>query len=223
MLAPLVAGQTGDWVADRVRIGADSNACGITRPDLPLPRPVVLWLHGGMHAQLRTKGWEAHRQLTRFLTPSAYYLCSPSAYAEADWVSPEGLAHIEALLDYMAANYPRARLDSLIIVGVSDGGLGALRYAKFGKRKPIRTILFSVFPPLILEDKELFSEKAYLSTDWTIFQGGRDAQFPSTQVFPLLKRWSQVNPRVKLHLYPAGEHDFSWFAAHAEEEIRHLF
>ena len=206
----------------QIRLGADSNACGIILPK-PLKRlPLILWLHGGMRSQKTTKGWEADRFLPPLLKPGSYYVCSPSAYAGADWLTPAGIAHIDALLDYMERHYP-VRMKELILVGVSDGCLGALRYAREGGHKPARFILFSSYPPLAVDTDELLHQPAFTSTRWDIFQGGRDRLFPSAQVFPLLRDWAKLNPKVTLHLYPEGEHDFSWYVDHASPEIREIF
>jgi pimeloyl-ACP methyl ester carboxylesterase len=159
--------------------------------------------------------------LTRFLEPGSYYLCSPSAYEGAAWTSPKGMEHIEALLDYISSHYP-ARLDSLSVVGVSDGSLGALRYARFGKRKPLRFVLFSVYPTLAVE-RPMETYSSYTSTRWDIFQGGRDRLFPAREVLPLLQNWGKANPRVTLHLFPEGEHDFAWYAENAGDRIRRIF
>ena len=206
----------------KVRIGPDSNACGIVLPKPLKSLPLIVWLHGGMRSQNETKGWEAQSAILPFLKPGSYFVCSPSGYAGADWLTPEGMAHIDALIDYMEHHYP-IRKDKLIFVAVSDGCLGAIRYASEGKRNPLKYVLFSSCPPLAVDPGAILSQPVYTKTRWDIFQGGRDRLFPSDQIFPLLQEWARVNPRVKLHLYPEGEHDFSWYKENAGLEIRKLF
>jgi pimeloyl-ACP methyl ester carboxylesterase len=201
-------------------VGADGNAAGIVVADPSRPGPVIVWLHGGMRSARRDKGPHAVVTLRPFLPRGAGLLCSPSAYAGSDWLQPSGLAHIEALLDSVEARYPRARMDSLVIAGVSDGCLGALHYAARGKRKPLRFILFSAHPGIALAPGQLRDDPAFNATRWDIFQGGKDRLFPSAEVFPLLREWARANPRVKLHLYPRGEHDFGWYAENVPEEIK---
>jgi len=206
----------------QIRVGPDSNACGLILPAPLKSRPVVLWLHGGMRSQKTKKGWEADRFLPPLLKPGSYYVCSPSAYAGADWLTPAGMEHIDALLDYMERHYP-VQMKKLILVGVSDGCLGALRYAREGRHKPARFILFSSYPPLAVDVDELLHQPVFTTTRWDVFQGGKDRLFPSDQVFPLLRKWAAANPQVTLHLYPEGEHDFSWYVEHATPEIKKLF
>jgi dienelactone hydrolase len=83
--------------------------------------------------------------------------------------------------------------------------------------------MFSSCPPLAVNPDDLLKDPVYASTRWDVFQGGRDRLFPTGQVFPLLQAWAKANPKVKLHLYPDGEHDFSWYAEHAAPEIKKLF
>lgn len=204
------------------RLGSDSNACAILAPEKTGPAGVILWLHGGMHAQLSTKGWTAWQSPVPFLIPGSKYVCSPSSHANADWMTPKGLAHIEMLLDYLDTTTP-ARMDSIVVAGVSDGCLGALQYAKMGKRKPLRFVLISTLPTLAFESTELIRHAAFRTTRWDVFQGGRDRLFPERVVFPLLRAWAGANPKVKLHLFPEGEHDLSWYGSHAEKELREVF
>lgn len=211
------------WSApETLYVGADRNACGLIRPEPLVSRPLILWLHGGMRSTKRDKGLTAMQALKPFLKDGAYYLASPSAFAGEDWTTPAGLRHIEALLDTLVSRYP-VRMDGLIIAGTSDGSLGALAYAVRGKRKPHRYLLFSAYPQVLLSEETLLNAAPFRTTRWEVFQGGRDALFPAAEVFPLLQRWSAANPKVRLHLFPEGEHDFNWYGAHARTELGALF
>ena len=215
------AGET--WSeAKTLRLGPDGNACGLVAPASAKPAGVILWLHGGMRSGTDNKGWTAWQAPLPFLRPGSKYVCSPSAFAGADWLTEAGQAHIEALLDYLDDS-TAARLDDLILIGVSDGCLGALRYAKFGKRHPTRFVLISSYPALAVDTATLIRDRAYTFTRWEVFQGGRDRLFPATAVFPLLRVWAGANPKVRLHLYPEGEHDYSWYARQAGGELRKAF
>lgn len=41
-----------------------------------------------------------------FVAPNEYRQVSPSAYLDNEWTRPQGLANIDALVEYMAARYP---------------------------------------------------------------------------------------------------------------------
>jgi len=216
----------------RFHLGSDSNACAILAPGKsPLvkggsvKKPLYLWLHGGMRSQKREKGWTAYEGLLPFVNPGSAYLASPSAYAGSDWLSPEGLSHIEALLDHLEKN-TKADLSNWILVGVSDGCLGALRYVRDGKRKPGKVVLISVLPQLVTTSEELKIVPAYREDSritWEIFQGEKDRLFSSEQTFPILQEWANRNHHVHLHLEKNGEHDFSWWVKHSGRELHQVF
>jgi hypothetical protein len=213
-----------------VRIGPDSNACGITVPAAPhrsatarnAKRPLLVWLHGGMRSRNPEKGLEAHRALTGFVGPSDYYLCSPSAFLDQEWTRPQGIAHVDALIDYMLSKYPVDAKD-ITLVGVSDGCLGVIAYSVQGKREIRRRVLISSAPQLVIPLENLAGQAAFAKGSWDFFQGGQDRLFPSEQVIPYLREWERLYPNAHLHFYPEGEHDFSFYAEHAAEALRSVF
>jgi pimeloyl-ACP methyl ester carboxylesterase len=208
------------------RIGPDGNACGITPPAGGAPRSgkagLIVWLHGGMRSQNREKGLEAHRGWLPFLPPRRYYVASPSAYAGAEWTAPQGLAHIEALIDQMLKSYP---IDSgdVNLVGVSDGCLGVIAYSLRGARPVRRRVLISSAPQLVVPPENLPGQARFAQGAWDFVQGGRDRLFPADQVLPYLERFRALYPNARVHAFPDGEHDFSWYAGHAPELLRSFF
>ena len=213
----------------RVRIGPDGNACGISIP-APRPsgagrnakRPLIVWLHGGMRSRNPEKGFEAHRALTRFVGPSDYYLCSPSAFLDQEWTRPQGIAHVDALIDYVVSKYP-VDAEDITLVGVSDGCLGVIAYCMQGKREIRRRVLISSAPQLVIPLENLAGQAGFAKGTWDFFQGGQDRLFPSEQVVPYLREWERLYPNAHLHFYPEGEHDFSFYAEHAAEALRSVF
>jgi len=203
-------------------LGPDSNACGIT----PLPKArkagLIVWLHGGMRSQNRGKGLEAHRALLDFVRPGAYYLCSPSAFGGEEWLTPQGLAHIDALIDYMLAHYPIDAKD-INMVGVSDGSLGVIAYTLQGKRELHRRMLISSFPQLVVPPESLPGQARFATGTWDFFQGGHDRLFPADQAVPYLQQWEKTYPNAHLHYFPDGEHDYSYYAANALDELKSVF
>ncbi|MEO6094730.1 MAG: hypothetical protein ABIW76_03280 [Fibrobacteria bacterium] len=212
-----------------VRIGPDSNACGISIPS-PDPigtgrngrRPLIVWLHGGMRSRNPEKGFESHRAMTRFVGPSDYYLCSPSAFLGQEWTDSRGIAHVDALIDYMISGFPVDSKD-ITLVGVSDGCLGVIAYCVRGKREIRRRVLISSAPQLVLPMENLAGQAGFAKGTWDFFQGGRDRLFPAEQVIPYLRQWESLYPNAHLHYYPEGVHDFSYYADHAAEDLRTVF
>jgi pimeloyl-ACP methyl ester carboxylesterase len=210
-----------------LRLGPDSNACGITVP-AGAPRKggprrgLIVWLHGGMRSQNREKGFEAHRALIGFVDPKSWYLCSPSAFGGEEWLTPKGLAHIDALIDYMAAHYPIDTGD-VNLVGVSDGSLGVIAYSLQGRRDPQRRVLISSFPPAVLPLEALAGQPRFARGSWDFLQGGRDRLFPVDQALPYLQQWERLYPNAHLHYFPDGEHDFSFYASQAPDLLKSLF
>ena len=212
------------YASSSIVIGADSNICGISIPNQPSKKPgLIVWLHGGMRSAKKDKGLEAHKPLMVFLKqPNNYYLASPSAFAGQDWLSAEGIAHIDQCIQYMLEKY---QLDkkNINLVGVSDGSLGVLRYALDGKFSISRHVLFSSYPQITLDDKKQGAAKIFKQGKWFFFQGGKDRLFPVQEVMPLLKDWESNYSNVKLFYYPEGEHDFSFYANNSRKEIEALF
>lgn len=228
--APAVPGDASGFApALHVRLGPDSNACGISIP-APGPsgtgrnkkRPLIVWLHGGMRSRNPEKGFEAHRALTLFVGPSDYYLCSPSAFLDQEWTASIGIAHVDALIDYMVSKYPVDAGD-ITLVGVSDGCLGVIAYCLRGKREIRRRVLISSAPQLVLPLENLAGQAGFAKGTWDFFQGGHDRLFPSEQVIPYLRQWEALYPNAHLHYYPEGEHDFTFYAEHASEALRTVF
>ena len=209
-----------------VRIGLDSNACGITLPAGGAPKVgkagLIVWLHGGMRSQNRDKGFDAHRGWLDYIPARRYYVCSPSAYAGAEWPTPQGLGHIEALIDYMLKTYP-IDPSELSMVGVSDGSLGVITYSLQGSRPLRERVLISSAPQLVLPLGSLPGQARFADGTWDFVQGGKDRLFPADQVFPYLAQFQALYPNARVHPFPEGEHDVSWYAEHAPALLRTFF
>ena len=209
-----------------VRLGADSNACGISSPAGGAPKTgkagLIVWLHGGMRSQNREKGFAAHRGWLEYIPARRYYVCSPSAFSGAEWPTPQGLGHIEGLIGYMLKTYP---IDpgNISLVGVSDGCLGVIAYSLQGSRPLRRRVLISSAPQSVLPLENLPGQPRFAQGTWDFVQGGRDRLFPSDQVMPYLERFRALYPNTRLHGFPEGEHDFSWYSEHAPGLLRTFF
>lgn len=208
----------------RVELGPDHNVCGITAPAAKPAHKIglIVWFHGGMRSQNREKGLEAHRALLAFVDPDAYYFCSPSAYGGSDWLSEEAVPRADALIDYMLAHYP---IDpkNINLAGVSDGNLAVIRYSMDGKRDVRRRLLISSAPQLALPPENLAAQRRFVIGSWDFFQGGRDRLFPAEAVMPYLEEWRKTFPNVRVHFYPEGEHDFSYYQQNALDSLKSVF
>jgi pimeloyl-ACP methyl ester carboxylesterase len=202
----------------------DGNACGITLPSHPSGKKagLIVWFHGGMRSQNREKGIQAHRALIPFVNAGKYYLCSPSAFSGEDWLSTKGFAHAEALMDYMVSRYSIDTQD-INLVGVSDGCLAVILYSLSGKRAINRRVLISSFPQLVLSPESLAGQSRFATGSWDFLQGGRDRLFPSAQVLPFLQAWEKIYPNARIHFFPEGEHDYSYYAENASNLLKSLF
>jgi pimeloyl-ACP methyl ester carboxylesterase len=210
---------------------ADGNVCGITAPSAPRAQAgpagkrvgLIIWFHGGMRSRNREKGAHAQLALVPFLEPDSYCLASPSAFAGEDWLSPQGLEHTEALIDYLIAHFPVDTGD-INLAGVSDGCLAVIRYSLEGKRGIRRRVLISAYPQLVVTPQSLAAGKNRIATgSWDFLQGGKDRLFPVAEVIPFLREWEKSFSNSRLHYFPDGEHDFGYYAQKAPELLRNLF
>jgi pimeloyl-ACP methyl ester carboxylesterase len=175
-----------------------------------------------MRSANREKGFDAHRGWLAYLPARRYYVCSPSAYGGAEWPTPQGLAHIEALIGYMLGNYPIDPGD-IGMVGVSDGSLGVIAYSLQGGRPLRHRVLISSAPQLVLPPESLPGQARFAQGSWDFVQGGKDRLFPADQVMPYLERFRALYSNAHVHAFPEGEHDFSWYAEHQPALLRGFF
>lgn len=214
----------------RLLLGPEKILCGVTAPASGSPAHgsgrdrrlgLILWFHGGMRGPNREKGLEAHRPLLDFVDPSAHVLASPSAFAGRDWLSPGALATTEALIDTLLSLHS---IDpgNIRLIGVSDGSLAVLRYGRGGRRRSQALIMVSSLPQLAVPPGDLHGDMRIAEGRWNFLQGGRDRLFPKAYVVPYLREWVKLYPVSRLHYFPEGEHDFSWYATHASPLLREL-
>jgi pimeloyl-ACP methyl ester carboxylesterase len=132
------------------------------------------------------------------------------------------MAHIELLIDYMLKNYPIDAGD-VNMVGVSDGCLGVVSYSLQGSRPLRHRVLISSAPQLVLPMESLPGQARFSQGTWDFVQGGKDRLFPADQVFPYLSQFHALYPNSRVHAFPEGEHDFSWYIENAPDLLRTFF
>jgi len=84
-------------------------------------------------------------------------------------------------------------------------------------------VLISSAPQLVLPLESLPGQARFTQGSWDFVQGGKDRLFPAEQVFPYLSQFRALYPNARVHAFPEGEHDFSWYAGHAPDLLRTFF
>ncbi|MFC1584008.1 hypothetical protein ACFL5V_00525 [Fibrobacterota bacterium] len=204
-------------------IGPHKNICGITAPEHPDKTPgLIIWFHGGMNSPVKDKGGTAHLAMLPFIGDGRYYLASPSAFRGQDWLSAGGMESTGALINYMLKTYAIDKTN-INLAGVSDGCLAVIGYSLRTKHPIKRRLLFSSFPALVINREGVREQKVLYQGTWHFFQGGKDRLFPGEKVLPFLNYWEHTIPGTRVYWFPEGLHDFSFYAEHAEAEIRGIF
>lgn len=176
--------------------------------------PVIVWLHGGMQSANCAKGLTAGLALRDTALGVNAWVASPSACGEHHWVAA-GPALVDALLDSLAARrgFP---VDSVRLMGVSDGGLGVVAYSLQGRRRVTHRVLVSTFPGLLVDAEELARQPRVSAGQWHFLQGGADRLFPAERTFPWMQNFCSKlgTTACRVQSDSQGEHDWSWWRAH---------
>lgn len=173
--------------------------------------PVIVWLHGGMGSTNCAKGLTAGLALQDSALKVNALVASPSVCGENNWLHA-GTSVIDALLDSIAKRRG-APIDSIWMVGVSDGGLGVVAYNVQGRRSVARSVLVSTFPGMVADEIELAKMPGVRKGRWIFLQGGADRLYPLEQTMPWMQSFCAQLPRkqCEIHQEAAGEHDWSWW------------
>jgi len=188
------------------------------------PVGVLIWLHGAMSSSRCDKGLQAGSAVLPWIAARRVIIVSPSACEKRHWFSPQGIEAIDALLDSVSKRYT---LDTnrIEIVGVSDGGLGALSYSLFGKRPIARRITFSSYPGVLFpieRIQELVNKNRVAQGEWILCGGGRDALYPAGPFQAWLSQFANRLPKAKVIWESQGEHDFSWWTQNRPDLLKGL-
>ena len=184
---------------------------------------VYVWFHGGMQSAKCAKGYEAANALVPFLekSKSEAIAISVSACKENHWLSNNALLAVDKMLDSVEMRF-HIRIDSVSLVGVSDGGLGIAGYTLYGKRSIRPRLLVSTNLSSVSDARNLSKAIRVRQGSWTFLQGGSDRLYPSNRTMPWLDEFCSVLGREQcvIRFDNRGEHDWSWWTANREGWIR---
>lgn len=172
---------------------------------------VVVWFHGGMTSGNCEKGFVAGDDFAK-LFPNVIVV-SASACRDKHWATEAMVAVVDATLDSVAARRG-SPVDTVSLVGVSDGALGAIVYSLEGKRRVKDRLLASSFGKLLGEARTLVGMNAarMRAGRWRFLQGGNDRLFPAAEAGPWIDEFcKEVRADCMLRFDPAGEHDWSYW------------
>lgn len=203
----------------RVSAGGVYSATGVWHRGTPGAPKVFIWFHGGMQSTNCAKGLVAGNALDTLVSsdPSAVVV-SASACGEHHWLSQEMLRMPDAALDSLEHRW-NVKISSVALVGVSDGGLGALGYSLYGRRTVVSRLLISTNLTQVAAAGSA-SALPSLRTGWWLFiQGGSDRLYPAPTVLPWLDAFCKGigGKSCEIKTDPRGEHDWSWWRANRKE------
>lgn len=212
------------FIADSIQInvGNFSSPSAVWRLPNPENPQVFVWFHGGMQSAKCAKGYEAGAALVPFLENLSknVAVASVSACRENHWLSPAPLKAVDGMLDSLEVRW-NLKIDTVSLVGVSDGGLGVVGYTLYGRRCARSRLLVSTNLGAVSDAENLSGDPKIRRGTWTFLQGGADRLYPSSGTLPWMERFCSSLGRksCKIRFDENGEHDWSWWALHRKSWI----
>ena len=161
------------------------------------------------------KGLVAGSDLSKML-PS-YTVISASACKQDHWVEPTTIQAVDESLDALAKRQNKS-IDTVSLVGISDGSLGVIAYSMWGKRKIKNRILMSSYGATLGPATQVAAQPPIKNGNWRFIQGGKDRLYPAEAALPWIQEFCQnIGTSCDLKFDPQGEHDWSyWQNKHAD-------
>ena len=193
--------------------------------NIKLPQ-IYVWFHGGMQSSKCAKGYEAGKALVPFLEKASgeSAVVSVSACKENHWLTQQALLAVDYALDSMEARF-HIQIDTVSLVGISDGGLGVVGYTLYGKRTVKSRLLISTNLAAVADAQNLPRDPKIREGSWTFMQGGLDRLYPPERILPWLERFcSGLGAKFcKIRFDERGEHDWSWWISFRRAWIQNFF
>jgi hypothetical protein len=206
-----------------ISVGTFTSPSAVWHKGAPKHPQVYVWFHGGMQSSKCAKGYEAGGMLVPFLEKSKKenIVVSVSACKENHWLTPVVLKTVDAMLDSVQARY-QIQIDTVSLVGVSDGGLGIAGYTLYGKRAVRARLLVSTNLSAVSDAQNLSKALRVRQGSWTFLQGGSDRLYPSNRAVPWMDEFCSIlgAKQCTIHFDNRGEHDWSWWTSNREGWIR---
>lgn len=181
--------------------------------DPEVPMPLRLYLHGG--AQTEDKHQASRWDFERF-GPAGGLALYPSAWRGAIWWSDNQVENLQGLISELKRTY-NIDENRISIIGVSDGGLGALY---FGFRNPTRFASFLAFLAHggALTNPRLGAGGPFFvpnlrNSPFFMVNGALDPLYPVREIAPYVALYRQAGVDVTFRPEAESGHDLRWWPA----------
>lgn len=179
---------------------------------------VVVWFHGGMRSENCLKGLVAGDDFSKLFPQMT--VVSASACRDNHWATMNMVNVVDAALDSVAARQKKL-VNTVSLVGISDGSLGVIVYSMYGKRQVKNRLLMSTYGPALGEAPQVAVHPKLKQGRWRFLQGGSDRLYPAAQSLPWIESFCKT---LKTDCEPKfdqnGEHDWLYWKQNRMEWIR---
>ncbi|MCQ2125171.1 MAG: hypothetical protein MJZ25_13405 [Fibrobacter sp.] len=183
--------------------------------------PVTVWFHGGMTSNNCEKGLVAGNDIAKLLPEHS--IVSASACKNSHWVSRQGIEWVDAALDSLAVRR-KAPVDSVYLIGVSDGALGVITYTTWGRRSPIAQVLISSYGPSMGNAQNVAEQPKLRRGRWRFIQGGSDRLYPFKETVPWIASFCKnIGTECDMKFDQRGEHDWNYWQNKHKDWILDIF
>lgn len=179
---------------------------------------VVVWFHGGMRSDNCLKGLVAADDFSQLFPQMT--VISASACRDNHWATMNMVNIIDAALDSVAARQKRL-VNTVSLVGISDGSLGVIVYSMYGKRNVKNRLLMSTYGPALGEAPQVAVHPKLKQGKWRFLQGGADRLYPSVQSLPWIESFCKTQKGdCEPKFDQKGEHDWLYWKQNRMDWIR---
>jgi acetyl esterase/lipase len=181
--------------------------------DPEVPMPLRLYLHGG--AQTEDKHQANHWDFERF-GPAGGLALYPSAWRGAIWWNDNQVENLRGLIQELKRTY-NIDENRISVIGVSDGGLGAL-YLGFRNPTGFASFLAFLAHGGALTNPRLGAGGPFFvanlrNSPFYMVNGALDPLYPARDVAPYVALYRQAGVEVTFRPESESGHDLRWWPA----------